>query len=100
MCRKFSFIAVALAAFTFGATVQSFAGTEMIDNSGAPQPRYDYVPAPVAPPAVVYYAPPPPVRVVVYPRYYRAYGYYGPRFVSRGYHRFARGGYGRSHHWR
>lgn len=96
MLKKISFIAAVIAAFTFASAPRSSAGTEMIDNSGAPAPNYSYTPAPPPPPPV-YYAPP-PVSYVVYPALYRppvaVYGYYASGRV------YARRPYCRPRHWR
>jgi hypothetical protein len=63
MLKKHSFIAATLVVFTFASAARSNAGVDMIDNSGAPAPTYNYV-AP-APPVVRYVYP--RVRVVVAP---------------------------------
>jgi len=96
MGKKIIVIALAMFAFGFGSTLQSKAGTEIVEPYRAPAPNYNYAPPP-PPPRPIVYAPPLPIFGVVvgtrYGYYGRGYGYYGRGYY--GAHRF----YGR-HPWR
>jgi len=99
MGKKFSAIAIAIAALSFGFTPRSNADVGELPPAPEPHQSYNYAP----PQPHVYYPPPPPVRVVVYP----TYGFFGPwvgfypHHYYYGNHWSGRRVYHRAyHHWR
>ena len=64
MGKKIIVIALAMFAFGFGSTLQSKAGTEIVEPYRAPAPSYNYAPPP-PPPRPIVYAPPLPIFGVV-----------------------------------